>query len=93
MYENKISTATLAGHGYGGKIALATGCYHSERVTGVYAIETSPMDHRYHDAFKEFKGYVADIRNSNITKMSDKERGNWLKDNIMDPKWRSNFKQ
>jgi len=52
MYQNKISTATLAGHGYGGKLALATGCYHFDRVSGVYAIETSPMDHRYHEALR-----------------------------------------
>ena len=31
MYQHKISMATLGGHGIGGKIALATGCYHSER--------------------------------------------------------------
>jgi hypothetical protein len=34
MYENKISTATLGGHGTGAKLALATGCYNPERVTG-----------------------------------------------------------
>lgn len=34
MYQNKISTATLGGHGIGGKIALAAGCYHIDRVTG-----------------------------------------------------------
>lgn len=51
MWENKLSTATLAGHGYGGKVALATGCYNSERVTGVFAIDTSPMDHRYFEPF------------------------------------------
>ena len=34
MYENKISTATLGGHGTGAKLALATGCYHANRVTG-----------------------------------------------------------
>jgi len=34
MYENKISTATLGGHGIGGKLALAVGCYYPERVTG-----------------------------------------------------------
>jgi len=44
MYENKISTATLGGHGIGGKIALAVGCYHSDRVTGYFGIDTSPMD-------------------------------------------------
>ena len=28
MYEHKISSATLGGHGIGGKIALAAACYH-----------------------------------------------------------------
>lgn len=28
MYENKLSTATLGGHGFGAKVALAVGCYH-----------------------------------------------------------------
>ena len=36
MYENKISTATLGGHGTGVKLALATGCFHADRVTGFY---------------------------------------------------------
>ncbi len=34
MYEKKISTATLGGHGFGGKLAVAVGCYHGDRVTG-----------------------------------------------------------
>ena len=38
MYENKISTATLAGHGFGAKLALAVGCYHYDRVTGIRII-------------------------------------------------------
>lgn len=58
MYSQKLSMATLAGHGIGAKIALATGCYHAERVTGVFAIDSSPLDQRYHEAFKEFRGYV-----------------------------------
>ena len=39
MYENKISTATLAGHGYGGKIALAAGCYHAERISVIFLLK------------------------------------------------------
>jgi len=58
MYENKISTATLGGHGIGGKIALAAGCFHNERFTGYFGIDTAPLDHRYFESFKEFKGYV-----------------------------------
>jgi len=37
MWEQKLSTATLAGHGYGAKVALAVGCYHTDRVTGKFS--------------------------------------------------------
>lgn len=47
MYENKITSATLGGHGFGGKLALAVGCYHSERVTGVFNLDSAPVDHRF----------------------------------------------
>ena len=53
MYYNKITMATLAGHGLGARVALAAGCYHTERVTGVFAIDYTPMDLRYHESFKE----------------------------------------
>ena len=57
MYENKISTATLGGHGIGAKLALATGCYNPERVTGicinlgVFNLDGGPLDHRYYESF------------------------------------------
>lgn len=51
MYKNKISTATLGGHGLGAKIALAVGCYHIDRVTGVVCIDSAPLDHRYFEPF------------------------------------------
>ena len=44
MYENKISTATLGGHGFGGKLAMAVGCYYAERVTGII-IDFSFLDY------------------------------------------------
>lgn len=58
MYENKISTATVAGHGFGGKLALAFGCYHLDRVTGVMVVDTAPIDHRYFESFKEFRSNI-----------------------------------
>jgi|APCry1669189241_1035207.scaffolds.fasta_scaffold244546_1 pimeloyl-ACP methyl ester carboxylesterase len=58
MWENKLSTATLAGHGIGGRIALATGCYYPERSTGAFVVDASPMDIRYHEAFKEVRTYI-----------------------------------
>jgi len=50
MYDNKISMATLGGHGLGGKIALATACYHHEKVTGTFGISSSPMNQYYFEA-------------------------------------------
>lgn len=48
MYEHKISMATMGGHGIGGKVALATACYHFDKVTGYFGINTTPMDQYYH---------------------------------------------
>lgn len=47
MYEHRISMATLAGHGLGGKVALAAACYHYDRVTGVCAFDTTPHNQYY----------------------------------------------
>lgn len=43
--------ATLAGHGIGGKIALATGCYHYDKVTGVLALDSTPTNQYYYEPF------------------------------------------
>jgi hypothetical protein len=43
-------------------LALATGCYHSERVTGVFCLDSAPVDHRYFDSFVELKNYVQKCR-------------------------------
>lgn len=90
MYEQQISTATLGGHGFGGKVALATGCYHAERVTGVVGVDSAPLDHRYYDAYKDFKGYIEKIKHiemkrPRITIEADIRRA------IEDPKWRDIF--
>jgi pimeloyl-ACP methyl ester carboxylesterase len=51
MYKNQISMATLAGHGLGGKVAFATACYHFDRVTGYFGIDTTPMNQYYFQPF------------------------------------------
>jgi pimeloyl-ACP methyl ester carboxylesterase len=48
MDKRGIKQATLAGHGFGGKMALAVGCYHSTRVTGVCVLDSGPLDHRHY---------------------------------------------
>jgi len=71
MYENKITSATLGGHGFGGKLALAVGCYHAERVTGVFCLDTAPVDHRTYQPFQEMRDYVAKIREFNLRNEKD----------------------
>jgi pimeloyl-ACP methyl ester carboxylesterase len=66
MWEHKITSATLGGHGYGGKVALATGCYYSERSTGVVAVDYSPMDMRFHESYRELKGYVNELTHFDV---------------------------
>lgn len=92
MYENKISTATLAGHGFGGKLALAVGCYHAERVTGVVSIDSAPLDQRYHEAFREFREYIDFCSHLDLS-MSRPDVEHLLKKHIADPKWRAIFTQ
>jgi pimeloyl-ACP methyl ester carboxylesterase len=92
MWENKISTATLGGHGFGGKLALAVGCYHADRVTGVFALDTVPHDHRGFEAFHEIKDYVNKVKNLNISRTRSEIDAD-LRRQISDPKWRSIFMQ
>jgi len=90
MYEKKISTATFGGHGFGGKLAVAMGCYHGDRVTGVFAIDSAPMDQRFHEPFHEFKRYIEILNGLDLR--SDKGT---LEKHIVKsvdcPKWRKLF--
>jgi pimeloyl-ACP methyl ester carboxylesterase len=92
MYHHRISTATLAGHGFGAKVATAVGCYFPERVTGVVGIDGGPLDHRYYDAFKEFKDYLEKLNRIDL-KATRTDIEVALKKEISDPKWRAIFAQ
>jgi pimeloyl-ACP methyl ester carboxylesterase len=50
--------ATLGGHGFGAKVALATAINNNERCTGVINLEGGPLDHRYYEAYQELASYV-----------------------------------
>ena len=66
MYEHKISSATLGGHGLGGKIALAAACYHYDKVTGYFGLDTTPMDQYNHEAIRELRGVLHQAKTLNI---------------------------
>eukprot|EP00356_Strombidium_inclinatum_P012414 CAMPEP_0170479812 /NCGR_PEP_ID=MMETSP0208-20121228/901_1 /TAXON_ID=197538 /ORGANISM="Strombidium inclinatum, Strain S3" /LENGTH=279 /DNA_ID=CAMNT_0010752271 /DNA_START=356 /DNA_END=1195 /DNA_ORIENTATION=+ len=84
--------ATLGGHGFGAKVALATAIDNLDRCTGVINLEGGPLDHRYYESFQELKSYV-DIA-SNMDKSLDVSGATkYLTSNISCPKWASIFTQ
>lgn len=68
MYTNKISTATLAGHGLGAKVALAAACYHSERFTGFCGLDYSPVNYKNYEPVRELAGYIEALKNTKLNK-------------------------
>lgn len=55
MDQNKITMATIGGHGFGAKVATATATLHLDRFTGVMLLDSAPLDHTYHEAYIELK--------------------------------------
>ena len=90
MYEHQISMATLAGHGLGGKVALAAACYHFDRVTGVCAFDTTPYNQYYFEPFHELRSYIRDLKHLNMNRAYGAIIHD-LKQIIKCPKWRSIF--
>jgi len=90
MYSNRISMATLAGHGLGGKIALATACYHHEKVTGYFGFDTVPTNQYFFEPFQELRGYVGNLRDIALNRPFTSIAYD-LKHKIQCPKWRALF--
>ena len=51
MDENKITMATIGGHGFGAKVATATASNHTNRFTGVVCLDGGPLNHQYYEAY------------------------------------------
>jgi len=69
MDDKKLTMATLGGHGFGAKVALATANSNLNRCTGVINLDGGPLDHTHYEAYQELKGYVNVCKNMNITEM------------------------
>lgn len=93
MDENKITMATIGGHGFGAKLATATAINHMNRFTGVMCLEGGPLDHRYHEGYLELVDYITFARNMNVASMEPNTAMKALDNGISCPKWRSIFKQ
>lgn len=90
MYNNRISMATLGGHGIGGKIALAAACYHHKYVTGFFGIDTTPTNQYYFEPFHELRGYLAELKDVNLNRAIGSIITD-IKRIVKCPKWRSIF--
>jgi pimeloyl-ACP methyl ester carboxylesterase len=53
MDQQKLTMATLGGHGFGAKVALATAINNMNRCTGVVNFEGGPLDHRFYESYQE----------------------------------------
>lgn len=58
MYQNKISTTTIGGHGLGAKLALAFACYNSAKTTGFFGFDYSPLDYRPFAVYQRLWNYI-----------------------------------
>lgn len=88
MDENKITLASIGGHGFGAKVATATAINHTNRFTGVICLEGGPVNHRYHESHQELVSYIEAVRNLNIEKLSSAEALKKVSERIAHPKWR-----
>jgi len=79
--------ATLGGHGIGGKVALAASCYHFDKVTGYFGIDSTPMDQYYHEPFTQLRKYLSYLSGVNLNR-SFNALNNDFKQNIAFPKLR-----
>lgn len=58
MDDNKITMATIGGHGFGAKVATATAISNMNRFTGVMSLDGGPLNHKYYEAYQELEQYV-----------------------------------
>lgn len=91
MDSKQITMATLGGHGFGAKVALATAINNMDRCTGVINLEGGPLDHRFHEAYLELASYVEIAKGLDVSKMDVAQATKVLNDKISCNKWAKIF--
>jgi pimeloyl-ACP methyl ester carboxylesterase len=82
MDQKKLTMATLGGHGFGAKVALATAINNMNRCTGVVNFEGGPLDHRFYEAYQELASYVEVAKKMPVNKMDISACRKHINDNI-----------
>jgi hypothetical protein len=85
--------ATLGGHGFGAKVALATAINNLDRCTGVINLEGGPLDHRYYESYQELRGYVSALSQLDPSKTDVATAQKAIAEHVHCKKWASIFRQ
>ena len=93
MDQQKLTMATLGGHGFGAKVALATAINNLDRCTGVINLDGGPLDHTHYEAYQEVKDYVEIAKNTDLSSMDINQATRYLKEEIACSKWAKIFAQ
>ena len=92
MNEQKISLATIGGHGFGAKVAAATAINHMDRFTGVIQYEGGPLNHKHHEAYQELESYVKCAASLDLGSLDTNGAVKAIDTHIKCKKWNSIFK-
>lgn len=76
MYAQRISTATLGGHGFGARTAALAACYRHRLVTGLVALDYAPQDYTHFEVARRLRALVAllaalDCRNMSLARLRE----------------------
>lgn len=93
MDEKSISIATIAGHGFGAKVACVFGAKYLDRTSGILCLEGGPIDHSYHSAWGEIQTAIAKCSEIPMSDVSLNEINRRIDASISHPRWRKILKQ
>ena len=93
MDAQNLTMATLGGHGFGAKVALATATANLNRCTGIIALDGGPLDHTHYEAYQELSSYVQYCASLPVDKLDLAQATKRINDNVTDKKWAGILRQ
>ena len=86
MYQNKIGSATLGGHGLGAKNALLFSCLKPTYTTGFFGLDFSPQDYKHHRFAESTRDMLNNLSKIDFSKSSRSEINEVLRQHVQSPK-------
>ena len=93
LEDNKLTTVTVGGHGYGAKVASAFGSYFYDRTSGVICLEGGPIDNTYHESSEELKNAITACSKIKLDNTSVNDVHKKIDAAVEHAKWRAILKQ